>query len=145
MEGEDDHGPATPQLTPLQVDLEFQLKNKLKGLIGKDVKGSVEFEGFRKISYYWPANDRPDPQHIHIIVEIPTSKRWVQWVSEILLTALLSVCHFITSFLSTSFLTSLRLSSILSFSSAVPGDGRPTLINVVGECFIRLFVLAQDI
>jgi hypothetical protein len=36
------------------------------------------------------------PQHPHIIVELPRGKRWVQWVSEILLTALLSVCHSVT-------------------------------------------------
>jgi hypothetical protein len=101
MEGEHDHVPATAQLTFLQVDLEAQPKNKLKGLIGKHVKPSEELEGdLEKISHYWPANDRPDPEHIHIIVQVPPGKRWVQWVSEILLTALLSVCHFTTSLLS---------------------------------------------
>ena len=86
MEGKDDHGPAIAQLTFLQVDLEFQPKNELKGLIGKDVKGSMELEENRKISYYWPANDRPDPEHIHIIVELPLSKPCVYRVIEISLT-----------------------------------------------------------
>ena len=43
----------------------------------------------------------PNPQAIHIIVEIylPLGKCWVQWVSEILLTVLLSVCYFTMSLL----------------------------------------------
>ena len=88
MEGKNDHGPVTSQLTFLQVDLEFQPKNKLKGLIGKDMEGSVELEEYQKISYYWPANDSPDPEHIHIIVELPltSSKCCVYRVIEISLT-----------------------------------------------------------
>ena len=86
MEGKDDRGPATAQLTFPQVDIQFQPINKLEGLVGKDVNGSVELEAFRKISYYWPANDRPAPKHIHIIVELPLGNRCVYRVIEISLT-----------------------------------------------------------
>ena len=86
MEGKDDHEPATAQLTFLQVDLEFQSINKPEGLVCKNVDGSVELEVFRKISYYWPANDRPDPEHIQIIVELPLGQRCVYRVTEISLT-----------------------------------------------------------
>jgi hypothetical protein len=142
MEGENDHGPATSQLTPLQVDLVKPPKDIRNTLIGKSVKDSEELDEFDKISEHWP---EPKPDALNIIVELPRGKRWMQWVSAILLTALLSVCHFTTSLLSTSFLNLLRLSSILSFSPAVPGDRSPTLINVFGECFIRFFVLAKNI
>ena len=86
MEGKDDHGSAIAQLTSLQVDLEFQPEDKLEDLIAKDVDGSTELEEYRKISYYWPAGDRPDPEHIHIIVELPLSKRCVYRLIEISLT-----------------------------------------------------------
>jgi hypothetical protein len=96
MESEDDHGPATSQLTPLQVDLVNppNANDKWNTLTGKNVAGSVKLVELDNISDYWPV---PNSKAIHIIVELPCGKRWVQWVSEILLTALLSVCHFTTS------------------------------------------------
>ena len=61
--------------------------------------GSEKLRELKKISDYWLVP--PNPQAIHIIVEIylPLGKHWVQWVSEILLTMLLSVCYFTTSLL----------------------------------------------
>jgi hypothetical protein len=38
------------------------------------------------ISDHWPANTPPNPQHLRIIVELPSGKRCVHWVSEISLT-----------------------------------------------------------
>ena len=102
MEGKDDHGPATSQLTPLQVDLVDPPEDKLNTLTGKNVAGSEKLRELKKISDYWLVP--PNPQAIHIIVEIylPLGKCWVQWVSEILLAALLSVCYFTTSLLNFS-------------------------------------------
>ena len=98
MEGEDDHGPATFQLTPLQVNLVNPPEDIWKTFTGKNVANSVELDELDKISHHWRV---PTPRAIHIIVELPRAgKRWVQWVSEILLTALLSVCHFTTPLLS---------------------------------------------
>ena len=97
MEGEDDHGLATSQLTPLQVDLVNPPEDKWNTLTGKNVAGSVKLKELDNISDYWLV---PKPKAIHIIVELRRGKRWVQWDSGILLTALLSVCHFTTSLLS---------------------------------------------
>ena len=84
MEGKDDHGPATSQLTPLQVDLLNSPKDKRNTLTGKNVPGSEKLSTqFKSISDYWLA---PNPKALHILVEVPLGKRWVQWVSEILLT-----------------------------------------------------------
>jgi hypothetical protein len=72
---------------------------------GKNAPGSVELEdGLYKISVYWPVTTPPNPEHIHIIVELPSGKRCVHWVSEISLT--------VSRLFSTCFLTSLRLSPL---------------------------------
>ena len=96
MDGEDDDGPVTSQLTPLQVDLVSPPKDKRNTLTGKNVADSVYLDELDNISDFW---DVPDPKAIHIIVELPRGKRWVQWVSEILLTALFSVYHFTTLYI----------------------------------------------
>jgi hypothetical protein len=98
MEGENDHGPATSQLTPLQVDLVNEPIDNWNTLTGENATDSEKLEDLNNISKYWP--EPPNPKAIHIIVELPRGKRWMQWVSEISLTALLSVCHFTTSLLS---------------------------------------------
>ena len=86
MDGEDDDGPATSQLTPLQVDLVNPPKDKRNTLTGKNVADSVYLDELDNISDFWYV---PDPKTIHIIVELPRAgKHWVQRVSEILLTAL---------------------------------------------------------
>ena len=84
MEGEDDHGPATSQLTPLQVDLVDPPEDKLNTLTGKNVAGSEKLRELKKISDYWlvPPNSRA----LNIIVELPPSKRCVYRVIEISLT-----------------------------------------------------------
>jgi hypothetical protein len=97
MEGENDHGPATSQLTPLQVDLANPPEDRWNTLTHKNVTGSARPKELDKISKHWPVSSLDT---LHIIVELPPGKRWVQWVSEILLTALLFVCHFTTSLLS---------------------------------------------
>ena len=114
MEGKDDHGPSTSQLTPLQVDLVNPPEDKLNTLTGKNVPGSEELDEFQNISDYWPVP--PNPKTLHILVEVARGKRWVQWVSEISLTAPLSVRHFTTSLLSTSFPTSLCLLDFVVFA-----------------------------
>jgi hypothetical protein len=54
-------------------------------LIGKNVPGSLKLEGeLDNISTHWPA--ATSLQHVHIIVELPSGKRCVHWVSEISLT-----------------------------------------------------------
>ena len=52
MEGKDDHGPATSQLTPLQVDLVDLPEDKLNTLTGKNVAGSEKLRELKKISDY---------------------------------------------------------------------------------------------
>jgi hypothetical protein len=76
MEGKDDHGPATSQLTPLQVDLVNPPKDQRSTLIGKNVTNSEELDDFQNISDCWPVP--PNPRAINIIVQFPLSKRWVQ-------------------------------------------------------------------
>ena len=68
------------------MDLVNPPKDKWNTLTGKNVAGSVELGELDNISNYWLV---PVPKAIHIIVELPRGKRWVQWVSEILLTAFL--------------------------------------------------------
>ena len=84
MEGEDDHGPATSQLTSLQVDLVDPPEDKLNTLTGKNVAGSKKLKELKNISNYWLVP--PNAQAIHIIVEPPLIKRCVYQVIEILLT-----------------------------------------------------------
>ena len=84
MAGEDDRGPVTSQLTPLQVDLVDPPKDKWNTFTGKNVEGSAKLRELDNVLDYW---DVPGSKAIHIIVELPRGgKRWVQWVSEILLT-----------------------------------------------------------
>jgi hypothetical protein len=54
------------------------------------------------VAEVWP--EPPDTKHLHIIVELPSGKRRVHWVSEISLT--------VSRLFSTCFLTSLRLSPL---------------------------------
>ena len=79
MEGKDDHGPATSQLIPLQVDLVIPPKDKRNTLSGKNVAGSVMLDEVDNISDHWLV---PNPKVIHIIVE-PPGKRCVYRVIEI--------------------------------------------------------------
>ena len=72
MEGEDDHGPATSQLTPLQVDLVNPPRDQRNTLTGKNTAGSKKLDEFDNISDHWLV---PNPKAIHIIVEIPRGKR----------------------------------------------------------------------
>ena len=72
MEGEDDHGPATSQLTPLQVDLVDPPEDKLNTLTGKNVAGSEILRELKKISDYWLVP--PNSGALNIIVELPPSK-----------------------------------------------------------------------
>ena len=83
MEGEDDHGPATSQLTPLQVDLVNPSIDEWNTLIGKNVAGSMRPVELNDISDYWLV---PKSKAIHIIVEPLLSKRCVYRVVEISLT-----------------------------------------------------------
>ena len=86
MEGEDDQGLATSQLTLLQVDLVDPPEDTLSTLTGKNVANSVKLKALDKVSDYSFVSA---PKAIHIIVELPRAgKRWVQSVSETLLTAL---------------------------------------------------------
>jgi hypothetical protein len=95
MEGEDDHGPATSQLTPLQMDLVNPPKDKWNTLTGKNMADSVKLEELDNISDYWLV---PDPKAIHIIVELPSGERCVHWISEIsLIMSRLSLNSFLTS------------------------------------------------
>ena len=74
MEGEDDHGLATSQLTPLQVDLVNPPRDTLFTLTGKNVAGSVKIYELDIISHYWRV---PKSNAIHIIVELPRAgKHW---------------------------------------------------------------------
>jgi hypothetical protein len=57
MEGEDDHGPATAQLTLLQVDLEGPPEDELNQCTGNDVASSVKLKWSKNISDYWLAPD----------------------------------------------------------------------------------------
>ena len=72
----DNHGPATAQLTFLQVDVAPPM-DEWGHLTGKDVPGSVRIEGLDTISSHWPATTPPNPQHLHIIIELPAGKRRV--------------------------------------------------------------------
>ena len=59
----------------------------MKHLIGADVPGRVKLdEVLNEVSKYWPATTPPNRQLIHIIVQLPSGKRCVHWVSEISLT-----------------------------------------------------------
>ena len=79
----------TTQLTLLQVDFALPPKDQRKLLIGKQVPGSLELdEELDTISTHWPATAPPNPQNLHIIVELPSGKCCVHWVSEISLTVL---------------------------------------------------------
>jgi hypothetical protein len=108
------NSPAGWSRTPLPI-------GKRKHLTGKNVPGSVlvKLEGeLDSISGHLPATTLLNPQrdgpegsftmmcrqHLHIIVELPSGKRSVHWVSEISLTMSRSS--------SSSFLTLLRLSSL---------------------------------
>ena len=68
MEGEDDHGPATSQLTPLQVDLVNPPEDEWNTFIGKNVAGSVKLAEFDNISEHWLVP--PNRKAINVIVEI---------------------------------------------------------------------------
>jgi hypothetical protein len=77
LEGEDDHGPATAQLTLLQVDIPIPPRDERMRLIGKEVRDSVKLEEeLKKISDYWRA---PYPEGLHIIVERPPRKCCEHW------------------------------------------------------------------
>ena len=65
------------------MDLVNPPEDKWNTFIGKNVENSVKLNALKQISDYWLV---PDPKAIHIIVELPRGKRWVQWVSGILLT-----------------------------------------------------------
>jgi hypothetical protein len=103
------------------------------------VLGSVHLDEVDDISDHWPATMPPNPKHLHIIVEIPSGERCAHWVSEISLT--------MSRLSSTSFLTSLLLlAAVLTMSSSfIATYYHAFLVGSVGECFIRLFALAQDI
>ena len=66
--------------------------------------GPTSFEGSKTSRVIGLRPRRLTPQCIHIIVELPSGKRCVHWVSEISLT--------VSRLSSTSFLTLLRLSSL---------------------------------
>ena len=107
---------TTAQLTLLQVDLALPQSNDKNDFIGERVEGSVELkEAGEEISDYWPATTPPARRRLHIIVQLPSGKRCVHWVSEISLSV-----------------------SRLSSTAQVLG-GSP------GEYFIRTFALAQNI
>jgi hypothetical protein len=75
------------QLTLLQVNLAVPLKKERKHLTGKSVLGSVKLKnGFDSISDHWPATTHP--KNLQIIVELPSCKPYVHWVSEISLIVL---------------------------------------------------------
>jgi len=67
--------PASAQLTLLQVDLAPpSTTDERKNLTGKHVRGSVKLEGeLDDISDLWPATMPPNPKHLQIIVELPSS------------------------------------------------------------------------
>ena len=86
------------QLTLVQVDLVPPAKDQRKLVIGKQVPGSLELdEELDTISTHWPATTPPNPQNLHIIVELPSGKRCVHWVSEISLTVLFFFAFFLSS------------------------------------------------
>jgi hypothetical protein len=67
--------PATAQLTLLQVNLAHPKINERtrKEFIGKSLPHSVQLKReLAKISDYWPATTPPNPEHLHIIVELPS-------------------------------------------------------------------------
>jgi hypothetical protein len=93
---------VTVQLTLPQVDLEPPPGDELEHRTGKKEPGSVKL--FDKISHHWPATTPPNPEHLHIMVELSSGKRCVHWVGEISLT--------VSRLSLTSFLTLLRLSPL---------------------------------
>ena len=138
MEGEDDQGLATSQLTLVQVDLVNPPRDTLFTLTGKNVAGSVKLDELDIISDYSFVSK---PKAIHIIVELPRAgKRWVQRVSEILLTALLSVCHF-TTYLLSPHLPSRHHQLLVDSSSAVLPTISLSFIATYNAFYFILFLL----
>ena len=57
----------------MQVDLEPPYVDERRRLTGRNVAGSVKLEvELDSIICHWPAATPPNPQHIHIIVELPS-------------------------------------------------------------------------
>ena len=66
------------QLALLQVDkdLENLTPSQVKAFRGKD-KGQNLWPGIKLVSTLWPADTPLNPQHLQIIVELPSGKRCV--------------------------------------------------------------------
>ncbi|KAI0257398.1 hypothetical protein BJV78DRAFT_32546 [Lactifluus subvellereus] len=66
-----------------KVDLAPPPINVRKNLIGKNVPGSMKLEeDFDNISAHWPATTPLNPQHLHIIVELPPDPSMSPLLSE---------------------------------------------------------------
>jgi hypothetical protein len=60
------------------IELKDLIKEKHLTASGKNVSGSVKLEGEPdNTSGHWPATTPPNPQHLHIIVELPSGERCV--------------------------------------------------------------------